>query len=139
MALSWDARKSLLRLTGIVEELLASARGPQAPSGTALSQQLSALEDQAQMLLGQDDPTLADEFERMVSVSDELPAELHAAALAGWLKACLAVESAEDKRAEAMTAQEAPRRRKQTIGFKIRSPITREETGSEESPGRADS
>ena len=56
--------------------------------------------------------------------TDSPPSDVRAAVLVGWLKAGLAAETMEAQRPE-------PPRRKQTIGFKIRSPITRETEGRE--------
>jgi hypothetical protein len=134
MTLSWETRKRLLRLGGIVGELLDSARStPALRSDRAFGQQLSSLMEEVRVALGQDDPGLADEFRRVVVASDELPADLRAAALAGWLKAELAVESLEDQRA---SAQPRAPRKKQTLGFKIRSPITREAAAEPQAPNR---
>jgi hypothetical protein len=127
MPVSWDDRKRLLRLHGIADELLASARAAQDPeAGNAIGRQLDALTSEVHEVLAANDEALADEFTRVVMADTAVssPAPLRAAMLVGWLKAGLA--------AEAMGAPPEPAKRKQTIGFKIRSPITREH----ESPGK---
>lgn len=134
MSISWDGRKGLVRLAGIADELLVSSRGAQtAEVDAALSRQLSALMQEVHGFLAEDDPVITDEFDRVVLSSDESPPELRAAALVGWLKAALVVESLEEEREEDSTlgAKQSPRR-KQTIGFRIRSPITRETTSAEQ-------
>jgi len=72
------------------------------------------------------DSVAAAEFERIVmhGPDAELAPELQAAALVGWVKAELTTQALDDKRAE----DEASRpRKKQTLGFTFRSPITREQ------------
>lgn len=130
MPVSWDDRKRLGRLHGIADELLASARAtPDPTSEEAIGSELDALMNETRAVLANNDEALAVEFARVVmgETASSSPAELRAAMLVGWLKAELA--------AEAMEAQREPPRRKQTIGFKIRSPITREH----ESPGKGGS
>lgn len=134
MPLPWDARMRLVRLAGVTDELLVSARAAPTPNaGAALSQRLVSLLEEVQQVVGENDPFLADEFARVVCSSDEVPPDVQAAVLSGWLKASLATESLEEQRAQQQAQQEPDRRRKQTIGFKIRSPITREASPDEES------
>jgi hypothetical protein len=57
-----------------------------------------------------------------------LPLEVRAETMVGWLNAALATESLDEK-ARQDAAGEGPRRRKQTIGFKTRAPITRTQSG----------
>lgn len=120
MPVSWEDRKRLGRLHGIADELLASARStPDRAAADAIGSQLDALMSEIQTVLATNDEGLADEFTRVVMTEAATsPAELRAAMLVGWLRAGLATE--------AMEAQREPPKRKQTIGFKIRSPITRE-------------
>lgn len=123
MPLSWDARMRLLRLGGVAEELLASARAGREP-GPAFADRVDALADEVQSAVADWDPLLQEELERLLGPSDEA-ADLRAAALVGWLKAGLAAEVLNEQRGPAGAAA-AQARRKQTIGFKIRSPVTRE-------------
>jgi hypothetical protein len=128
VSLAWDERKRLLRLAGVAEELLsvAEASGHEA-ARAGLPGQLAFLMNEVQEVLASD-PVAAEEFERLVvrGPGAEVPTELRAAALVGWLKAELAAESIEESRDE-QAASRPPSRRKQTVGFKIRSPITREQ------------
>jgi hypothetical protein len=127
MALQWESAKKLMRLQGMSEELVASARASADPSvNRAVLDALTGLARETQAVLETGDAGLAAEFERVVvggsQGSDR--AEVLGAALSGWLRAALGVEALDERRDAAM--QEAPPKRKQTIGFKIRSPITRE-------------
>jgi hypothetical protein len=127
MPISWEDRKRLLRLHGVADELLASARTPHdSNASAALEAQLDAISNEILAVLAQNDEDLADEFSRLVMAvgTDSPPSDVRAAVLVGWLKAGLAAETMEAQRPE-------PPRRKQTIGFKIRSPITRETEGRE--------
>src|SRR5688500_4502954 len=123
--LSADARDRLHRLTGMADELLTTARRGVAGE-EAVRGELDFLMGEVRMTLALDDPDAAAEFEHVVvgSKRGEVPPEVRAAELAGWLKAALAVEAMAAQRAAQPAPQ--PRGRKQTIGFKLRSPITRE-------------
>lgn len=127
MALSWGDAKRLARLHGIADELLRSARASTEPEiAEAVDRQLSAIGHEIVALLEATDARVAEEFHRVVlgRSGGPLPPEVRAATMAGWLKAALGTESLEEK-ARQNAAGEEPRRRKQTIGFKIRRPITR--------------
>ncbi|MFN2470453.1 MAG: hypothetical protein ABR583_05585 [Gaiellaceae bacterium] len=131
MTLPWEATKKLLRLQGIADELLNTARTSGAGADEALAVQVGAVVDEVRTLLGEQEPGLAGEFDRIVvqGVSADAPVDVRAAVLVGWLRAGLTAESLDEKRAAAAASQPPSpeqRRRKQTIGFKIRSPITRE-------------
>ena len=130
MPLSWDDRKHLLRVLGVAEELVASTRvNSSVSAGGDFSTQLEALVQETHTLLVVNDEELAREFDRLVGgwAKESVPLELGAAALLGWLKAYAGTESYEEKqRNEAQAASAPGRDRKQTIGFKIRSPITRD-------------
>ena len=130
MPLSWDARMRLLRLGGVAEELLASARAGREPE-TAFAERIDALTDEVRVAVGDWDPLLEEELERMLGSSDAA-ADLRAAVLVGWLKAGLAAELLNEQRGAAAAL---PARRKQTIGFKIRSPVTRDPQAGGEAPG----
>jgi len=136
MALPWDSAKKLMRLQGMSEELLTSARAPTVPSADrALRHALELLAHEIQAVLETGDPALAEEFERVVvgTSADSPPAEVQGAAITGWLRAALGVEALDEKRAASAQPIEETRTRKQTIGFKIRSPVTRGGTSGEQS------
>jgi hypothetical protein len=131
MPLVWEATAKLIRLQGMAEELLASARGASdSRVEEAVDAQLGAIVHETHTVLALCDDSLAAEFERMVRriAPGSVPAELRVAALVGWLRAELNVDSLEQQRAAVQTQREAqePVRRKHTIGFRIRSPLTRE-------------
>lgn len=127
MPLSWDARMRLLRLGGVAEELLASARAGREPE-PAFAERVEALADEVQSAVAEWDPLLQEELERVLG-PDDGASDLRAAALVGWLKAGLAAELLREQRG---SAPATPARRKQTIGFKIRSPVTREPQAGDE-------
>lgn len=135
MPLLWDATTKLIRLQGVAEELLASARGTSDPRvAEAVDAQLGAIVQETHTVLALSDDSLAAEFERMVRriPAESVPPELRAAALVGWLRAELNVNTLEHQRAAVMHREaEEPVRRKHTIGFKIRSPLTREPKAEE--------
>jgi hypothetical protein len=124
---SWSDTKRLLRLQGVAEELLALAPTSQGHElREALDRQLGILTQEVHVLLAEANSAMADEFQRVVAMeSGAVPPEIRAAALAGWLKASIAAESLEAK-AEQEVANREPRRRKHTIGFKIRPAVGRE-------------
>lgn len=121
----------LLRVGGVAEELLAHAR---AAGGTeieaAFADLVGALADEVQAVVGESDPLIAEEFERIVVGRGDVPADLRAAALVGWLNAELAAESLTEQRTGSDSAEHP--RRKQTVGFKFRSPVTREPAAPEQ-------
>ena len=141
MALEWDDRKRLLRMHGVADELLASVRAG-VSAGGAFDRQLETVAQEVHMLLLDTDGPAADEFERVVlnGAGDDSRPDVRAAALVGWLKAGLAGESmeaqqqAEDKQGGAQKLVG----RKQSIGFKIRSPVTREKAPEAQGSGDAD-
>jgi hypothetical protein len=132
--LSWEARTRLHRLTGMAEELLTTARRG-GGDGDSVGRELDFLMGEVRMTLALDDPDAAAEFEHVVvgPKRGELPPEVRAAELAGWLKAALAVEAMTAQRAVQEASAPPPLRRKQTLGFKLRSPITRDSTEPETS------
>ena len=74
-------------------------------------------------LLSESDAKLAQEFGRVVVRPDDVrPPDLRAAALAGWLRAEIHVESLDEARAQAGIT-DGPARRKLTIGFRSRSQV----------------
>ena len=137
MRLDWQDRKRLIRMHGIADELLTSARGGAAgPAKEAIGREVDAIVEEVHMLLLDTDGPVADEFERIVlQGTNDSPAEVRAAVLVGWLKAGLAAETFEAQRRaeERQNAAKAPAGRKQSIGFKIRSPVTREKASEAES------
>ena len=102
-----------------------------------LSHQINGLADEVQLVLTEEQSPLADELGRIVADSADSPAELRAATLAGWLKAALAVEAAEEKRPEPASVPEAIRR-KLTIGFKARPPARGEASSSQQGSTRSE-
>jgi hypothetical protein len=128
MPLSWDARTRLLRLGGVAEELLASARAGREPE-QAFAERVDALADEVQDAVADWDPLLQEELERVLGPPHDAP-DLRAAALVGWLKAGLAAELLREQRG---AAPGSAARRKQTVGFRIRSPVTREPQYGDES------
>jgi hypothetical protein len=123
--LSWEARTRLHRLTGMADELLTTARRT---GDEEVQRELDFLMGEVRMTLALDDPDAAAEFEHVVvgPKRGERAAEVRAAELAGWLKAALAVEAMSAQRAAQEATAPPPLRRKQTLGFKLRSPITRD-------------
>jgi hypothetical protein len=129
VALTIGEKLRLVRLTGIADELLTSLRArPELSADGAAQAQVASLLEEVHALLGESAPALADEFEQVVvgAAAEDAPAELRAAAAAGWLKAGLASQSFDEQAAGPAETMLGPLRRKQTLGFKIRSPITRD-------------
>lgn len=143
MALEWEDRKRLLRMHGIADELLTSARAGvgAASARDAVDRQLDAVAQEVHLVLLDTDGPAADEFERVVlqGGGDDSPPEVRAAAIVGWLKAGLAGETMEAQlqTEEKQRSAQKPVGRKQSIGFKIRSPVTREKAEAQAS-GDAD-
>jgi len=142
MALEWDDRKRLLRMHGIADELLTSARAGAGatPARAAFDQQLDTVAQEVHLMLLDTDGPAADEFERVVlqGAGDDSAPEVRAAALVGWLKAGLAGETMEaQQEAEKQRSAQKPVGRKQSIGFKIRSPVTREKVPEAKSSAEA--
>jgi hypothetical protein len=133
MALPWESAKKLMRLQGMSEELLASTRGAvESTADTAMRDALKSLAHEILVVLETSDPTLAAEFERLVvgTSADSASPAVQGAAIAGWLRAALGAEALDEKRAATAPPAE-PRSRRQTIGFRIRSPVTRAATPEE--------
>ena len=130
MGQSWHERKQLLRLTGALDELLASSRAvPAAYDSEGAERQLAPLFDEIQTLLAVSDAAVAAEFARIVGGGPDVdaPAGVRAATAVGWLKAYVGTEPVDERRsAESQSGATARLRRRQTIGFRIRSPITRD-------------
>jgi hypothetical protein len=122
MSLAWGERKRLMRITGLADELLNATRIPRDQEGfQALHGEIDALMGEVHALLSDSDAKLAAEFERMVARSDDLrPPDLRAAALAGWLRAEIHVESLDEARIQ-MGVTEGEPRKKLTLGFRTRS------------------
>ncbi len=138
MALPWNDRKSVYRLTGIAEELLVSSRTTGDPASLeAVGRQLAPLSREIHALLKANDGALADEFSRVVLSSEEaLPVDVRAATLVGWLRASNAVEAADEERRVQEQMSEAAKAspRKKTIGFRLRSVVGREPTSEDAEP-----
>jgi hypothetical protein len=124
MSLAWGERKRLMRLTGLADELLNATRIPRDQAGfEALDGEIDALLGEVRALLDESDAKLAAEFDRVVVRSDDArPPDLRAAALAGWLRAEMHVETLDEARTQAGVGDEPPRR-KLTIGFRSRSQV----------------
>lgn len=133
MALSWSDAKRLLRLNGLATELLTSSRSTHERDVSAgIDRQLVAVAHEVYAVLELAEPETAGEFRRMIleAQADQLPPEVRAASMTGWLNAALATESLEQKVRQELRV-EASRPRKQTLGFHIRSPVVRAEAVDE--------
>ena len=128
MPITFDDRKRLLRLHGIADELLSSARvAKEQQALDAVSAELDVLAAQVHEVLETADAELASEFQQVVvqPIRNVPEADVRAAVLAGWLKAGLAAEAIDAQRQE----QALPR--KHSIGFRIRSALTRDSSADE--------
>ncbi len=126
--LPWETTKRLLRLQGVADELLATARAGTADSPEALAFQVDSVIGEVRSLLAEHDAALAGEFERMVARADRrVDAGRRACCGSRRLAASGAERRVAGSAARGSRASTEARRRKQTIGFKIRSPITREQ------------
>jgi hypothetical protein len=125
MSLAWGERKRLMRLTGLADELLNATRIRRDQDDVqALDGEIDALMGEVHALLGDSDAKLAAEFDRIVARSDDTrPPDLRAAALAGWLRAEIHVESLDEARIQ-MGVTDGPPRRKLTIGFRSKSRVS---------------
>jgi hypothetical protein len=133
MALSWSDAKRLVRLNGLATELLTSARSTtESDVGAGIERQLVAVAGEVHAVLAEAEPQTASEFRRMIldNQTGQLPPEVLAASMTGWLSAALATESLEQKVRQELRV-EASRPRKQTLGFYIRNPVVRAEQTSE--------
>ena len=133
MALSWSDAKRLVRLNGLATELLTSARATtESDVSAGIDRQLVAVATEVHAVLADSEPDTAGEFRRMIldNQADQLPPEVRAASMTGWLNAALASESLEQKVRQELRV-EASRPRKQTLGFHIRSPVVRAEAATE--------
>ena len=133
MALSWSDAKRLVRLNGLATELLMSARATtESDVSAGIDRQLVAVATEVHAVLADSEPDTAGEFRRMIldNQADQLPPEVRAASMTGWLNAALASESLEQKVRQELRV-EASRPRKQTLGFHIRSPVVRAEAATE--------
>ena len=112
-----------MRLTGLADELLNSTRMPRDQAGAqALDNEIDAVVGEVHAVLRDSDAKLSAEFERIVARADESrPPDLRAAALAGWLRAEIHIESLDEARVQMGVADGEPQRRKLTIGFRSRS------------------
>jgi hypothetical protein len=121
MSLTWGERKRLMRLTGLADELLNSTRiGRDEAGALALDAELDALMSEVHAVLRESDAKLSDEFERIVVRVDQArPPDVRAAALAGWLRAQVHIESLDEARTQ-MGMDDGSLRRKLTIGFRLR-------------------
>ena len=124
--LPWEATKRLLRLQGVAEELLNTARASGPEADEALGLQVNAVAEEVRSLLAEHDPALAEELQGRLAMASgpAVPVDVSAAVLVGWLRAGINAEALDERRAATAPPDV---RRKQTIGFKIRSPITREQ------------
>jgi hypothetical protein len=132
MPISFEARKRLLRLHGIADELLSSARvAKEQQALDAVAAELDVLAAQVHEVLETADAELAAEFQQVVvePIGNVPEADVRAAVLAGWLKAGLAAEAIDAQRQE-----QAPPR-KHSIGFRIRSVLTRDSGAGEPDAG----
>jgi hypothetical protein len=128
MPLAWDGQMRLLRVVGLAEAVLSAAQASSDDLARAgLGEQVNFLMSEVHAVLIESDAVAAAEFERIVMRGPEVSAELKAAALVGWVNGELMTQARHEENASSQ-----PRKR-QTIGFKIRSPITREHAVPDES------
>lgn len=120
MALTWGERKRLMRLTGLAEEVLTATRMGRDEAGTrAVASEVDVLMGETAALLRESDRLLADEFERVVVRADDLrPPDVRAAALVGWLRAQVHVESLDEAREQMGMTDNGSLKRKLTVGFR---------------------
>ena len=127
MPATWEQVKRIMRIHGIAEEVLVSARQPSRPSGDALEQQLDSIVEQLHRILLEADLELASEFEELLESCPPTPLEPRAVLVVGWLKGALATELGDAR------ARETAMPRKRTLGFKIRPrPADREQVETSE-------
>lgn len=117
-----------MRLAATADELASCARAAREDDvRTGVRAQLAQLAEEVRATVADADAELEQEFRRVVSpASPDVPAEVHAAALVGWLKGTLGTQALDEKREGEVAQRAAPRGRKHTLGFKLRSPVTRE-------------
>jgi hypothetical protein len=121
VALSWDDTKALMRLSGLVEELLAPLASRQSNSPLrAASAQLEAVVEEALRVLDAADERMAEELRRLVEAggSSFRSVEARGAALAGWLKTAVEAEALERRiAAEAKAYAQERVRAERPVGF----------------------
>jgi hypothetical protein len=118
MPLSWDETKTLMRLKGLVDELLKKIPGATSNSPQrAASNQLAAVVEEIYKVLGSTAPLLADELKRVVGAAGTSfrSVEARGAAIAGWLQATVDAELLQ-RNAEA--AAQAKPESKGPVGFR---------------------
>jgi len=120
MALTWGERKRLMRLTGLAEEVLTATRmGRDEAGARAVASEVDVLMGETAALLRESDRMLADEFERVVVRADDpRPPDVRAAALVGWLRAQVHVESLDEAREQMGMTDNGSLKRKLTVGFR---------------------
>jgi hypothetical protein len=133
MPLGWEHRKRLARLTGLLVDLAAAAAP--APAGhEGLAALVDAVEEQVRSAFSPDGE-LADEFARLFGPARGMSPALRAAALGGWLKEVLAADAREAQAAEAFRLPPPEASRKVSLGFKLRSPLTRDDDAARSAAG----
>jgi hypothetical protein len=92
--LTWGGIKRLIRLQGVAEEFTLVARDDPAAQ---LEQVLAELIDETYEVLQDADADLSEEFSRIVGEGKaaQMPVEVHASVLAGWLIGAVAAETLE--------------------------------------------
>jgi hypothetical protein len=121
MSLSWDDTKTLMRLQGLVEELLAPLPKRQSNSPLrAASDQLEAVVKEALSVLDVADERMAAELRRLVEAAGDgfSSVEARGAAVSGWLKNAVEAELIERRIAAEAEAYAKERvRAERPIGF----------------------
>jgi hypothetical protein len=127
MPLAWEQKKKLARLTGVMVEIarIPAAGGGGPEDNDAVGSYLDELGAEVGGAFSPDGD-LAQEFDRLFQRDRSLPPQIRAAAVAGWLKELLAADAHDAAELEgSMLPDELSR--KVSVGFKLRSPIVRDE------------
>lgn len=94
MSLTWGGIKRLIRLQGVAEEFALVARDDPAAQ---VERVLAELIDETYEVLQEADEDLSEEFLRIVGEGKaaQMPVDVHASVLAGWLLGAVAAETLE--------------------------------------------
>jgi hypothetical protein len=124
--LGWEQKKKLARLTGLVIDLSRAGVGPDPRERAGLAAYVREIEGEIGGAFAEGGD-LQVEFDRLFRRKhDEVPPQAKAAAIGGWLKEVLAADAREVELAPPLQLQEQLAR-KVSLGFKLRSPVVRDE------------